>query len=97
MQQAFPFQPTSATVSVAVGATTTALTLPTIPQEGCSARIVTVGTQMIQVSLSGAATTSSTPFLANSSEVISIPPGSTFQAIAASTGSTVYVTFGIGM
>ncbi|VVE00471.1 hypothetical protein PIN31115_02077 [Pandoraea iniqua] len=98
MRQQLPFQPNgSNTVNAAVGTTSTPIPLPNIPAQGCTIRLQNFGTQLVQFSFTGAATTNSVPMLPNSTEVFSINQGQTLQAIAPAAGSTLYATLGDGM
>ena len=102
MQQNYPFQfppGASTTTNVAVTATSQTLTLPNVPMEGASLRLVVVGTQNVFVAYGSVTSSASTSMiiLANSSEMFSIPGGvSQISVIAANTGSTIYATVGYG-
>ena len=84
------------TVSGAVGVTASDITIA--PGAG-ALRLVNIGTQVIfwKLNSGGASLSTDTPLLPNSAEIFSCPPGtSKISAIAASVGSTLYVTPGTG-
>lgn len=70
----------------------------TVPSVGCIARIANIGTQTVFVRFDGTVPTVSNalPILPNTVELFDLGPGATVQAIAAATGSTLYVTLGYG-
>lgn len=99
-----PFQPnmTAAgvtTASLAVTAASQTFTIPLVPDDGAMVRIVNDGTQVIHWNYGSiaAAVGTSTPMIAASVEVFTVPPGTTqISVIAAATGSTIRATVGIG-
>ena len=103
MQQNFPFQPAAGSnttvINVAATSTSTALTAM-VGSDGGTVRIVNSGTQPVFIVFgTGAvpATTSSMPLLGNTVENFSITSATTsITTLAAATGSTLYVTVGIG-
>lgn len=108
MQQNYAFQPRGASgttpnaqTNIAVTASVQQLTLPPIPQEGGSMRIVVDGTSNIAWSFgvsSGLTIGNGVHMLANTVEAYSIPGGVTqLSVIGASTGSTMRVIIGDGM
>lgn len=107
MQQDFPFQPRGATgttpaanVSLAVTAAVQQITIPPVPAEGGTMRIVVSGTQEIAWSYgvsSGLSLSNGVAMLANTIESFSIPGGVTqLSVVAAATGSTIRVHVGDG-
>lgn len=102
-QQTFSFQfPSTAvtTTSVAVTAVNNSFTLtPSVGSDGGSMRVVNIGTQTIYLAYGSvtASVATSMPILANTVETFSLPGAvNTLSVIAAATGSTIYVTTGIG-
>jgi hypothetical protein len=107
---AFPFVATGPTTNLVVTGTAQSITLPsvssvpaqisTISDAGLYSYILTnLGTQTVFVRCDGTTPTVSNamPLLANSQVVIGIAKSVTAcQAIAATTGSTVYATVGAG-
>lgn len=107
MQQQFPFQPRGASgttptaqTNIAVTAAVQQLTLPAIPAEGCSMRVVVDGTANIAWSYgvsSGLTLDNGVHMLAQTVEVYSVPAGTTqLSVIGAATGSTLRVIVGDG-
>lgn len=102
MQQQYPFQPitgAATTLNIAVTAANQAFTLPSPPANGCTVRLVNVGSQTVFWAYGGAtaAVATSTPILPNTVEAFSLPGGVTaIGVIAAATGSTLYATIGEG-
>lgn len=109
MQQNFPFAPTgteqsvaASTIALAVTASAQQLALPLKSSHSATVRLVNVGSQVVFVLFGNlTVTTSGTalgmPLLPGSVEVFSLPPSVTqLSAIAAATGSTLYVTCGEG-
>lgn len=96
----FPFQPrggATSTVNIAVTTAEQRLPLPTIALEGCTVRLVNVGTQTIFISFVGtSAVATSMPMLPNTVESFTFPQGSVISVISTATGSTLYATFGDG-
>lgn len=88
------------TANLAVTASDQTVTVSqTIPAtKGCQARLVNVGTQTVFFRFDGTTVTTSNgiPLLPNTAEVFDILPGASIHAIAAATGSTLYVTLGFG-
>lgn len=90
----------SSTTSVAVTASSQQLTLPSVSSDGNSAVLTTIGTQTVFIAYGSvtASVTTSMPLLAGTQQTIAIPGGvSQISVIAASTGSTLYVTIGEGL
>jgi len=90
------------TVNVAVTAASQALTIPDVPFGTRSLRLANIGTQTVFIDFgttSGTASlTTSIPLIANTSEVFTIDNNITYvNVIAASTGSTMYATYGEGL
>lgn len=107
MQQGYPFQPRGASgttptanASLAVTASVQQITLPAVPAEGGTMRIVVSGTQEIAWSYgvsSGLLLTNGVTMVANTVESFTIPGGVTqLSVIAAATGSTIRVHIGDG-
>ena len=107
MQQNYPFQPRGAVgttpagqTSIAVTAAVQQLTLPPVPAEGGSMRLVNAGTQTIYWSYGVSAslsTSNGVPMLPNTVETFSVPGGTTqLSVIAGATGSTLIATVGDG-
>lgn len=107
MQQQYSFQPRGASgttpaaqTNIAVTAAVQQLTLPPVPAEGGSMRIVVDGTSNIAWSfgVSGSlALGNGVHMLANTIEMFSIPGGITqLSVIGAATGSTLRVMIGDG-
>lgn len=107
MQQDYPFQPIGATgttptasTALAVTASVQQITLPAVPRDGGSMRIVVDGTSNIAWSygVSSSLTMSNgTSMLANTVETFSLPGGTTqLSVIGVSTGSTIRVSVGNG-
>ena len=99
-----PFQPVpTAASTTALAVTASNQTLTMSPNGGSmtrSMRIAVIGTQTVFVALGTvtSSVTTSMPILANSVEVFTLPAGlTTLSVIAASTGSTIYVTIGEGV
>lgn len=107
---AAPFRQTGATVSVAVTATAQSLTLPVstafartgdaiTPNLSAQVLVTNVGTQTIFLRFDGVTATvaNAAPVLSNARAVFSVPPNSTaISVIGGATGSTVYLTPGVG-
>lgn len=102
MQQQYPFQPiagAATTLNIAVTASNQEFTLPVPPADGCTVRLVNVGSQTVFWAYGSvtAAVAKSTPILPNTVEVFTLPGGVTaIGVIAAATGSTLYATVGEG-
>lgn len=103
-QQTFPFQPaaTAATTSnIAVTTASQTFTLaPSVGADGGSMRVTNSGTQNIFWALGSvtASMTTSMVMQPNTTETFSLPGGvNTISVIAPATGSTMYVTVGIGL
>lgn len=98
MYAAMPFASTGLTANLAVTAASQTVTLGTIPQGGCEARLLVRGTQDVFVRFDGTAAAVGTgmPLAPGVVEVFSFVPGNSITAIAAATGSTLYVTLGQG-
>lgn len=110
MQVFFPFlprasnqNPPAGTSNGAVTAAVTQINLPaTAPYETeTTARFVNAGSQTVfwcYGTQAGLTAANGVPVLANTVETFTIPAGiSTISVIAASTGSTLYITVGDGM
>jgi hypothetical protein len=107
MQQQYPYQPRGATGTtptagavLAVTASVQQITLPKVPQEGGTMRIVIDGTDTIAWSYgasSGLTLTNGIFMLGGSTEVFTIPGGITqLSVIGATTGTNFRVTVGDG-
>lgn len=107
MQQNYPFQPRGASgttptaqAALSITASVQQLTLPSIPAEGCSARIIVDGTANVAWSYGTSSSLSISNgvfMLANTSEVFSIPGGVTqLSVIGASAAGTFRVVIGDG-
>lgn len=107
MQQQYPFQPRGASgnppaaqASIAVTTAVQQLTLPQIPSEGGSMRIVVDGTANVAWSfgvVAGLTMNNGLPMLANTVESFSIPAGVTqLSVVGSATGSTIRVVVGDG-
>lgn len=96
-----PFTPrggATSTVNLAVGVAAASLVVPRLPANGGEIRISNIGTQTVFVAFSGTATLgTSMPLQSNTFEIFSCPDNTTLSAIAAATGSTMYVTAGEGI
>lgn len=93
------FQPigSGATANVVVGIAALSIALPNLASDMGIVRLVNVGTQVVFVSFTGAATlATSMPILPNTEEFITFPASYTISAIAGAIGSTLYATFGNG-
>ena len=90
----------NSTTNLAVTTAAQQLTLPSIPAEGATLRLVCAGTQTVFWSYgasSGLTVSNGVPVLANTVETFFVPGGTTqISLIAAATGSTVYATVGDG-
>ena len=103
MQQNYSFQPAAGAnttvIPVAATSTSTGLTAM-VGSDGGTVRIVNSGTQTVFIVFgTGAvpATTSSMPLLGNTVETFSITSATTsITTLAATTGSILYLTVGIG-
>lgn len=87
------------TANLAVTASDQTVTVTqTIPAKGCQARLVNSGTQVVFFRFDGTTVTvnNGIPLLPNTVEVFDIMLGASIHAIAAATGSTLYVTLGYG-
>ena len=101
MQQNFPFQPSSGVNTTVIPVTAASVTTnlaSVLGYDGGTLRIVNSGTQTVFIVFgAGTALVSSMPMLANSVETFGVSGVTTsITAIAAATGSTLYVTVGIG-
>lgn len=94
------FEPLSGgTQSLAVTGSDQLVTLTqVIPPEGCAAMLTNIGTQTVFVRLDATTVTAANgmPVLANSQVTFGVNFGATPRAIAAATGSTIYLTLGNG-
>ncbi|MGG2046765.1 hypothetical protein [Burkholderia gladioli] len=90
----------NSTTNLAVTTAVQQLTLPAVPAEGATLRLVCSGTQTVFWSYgvsSGLTVSNGVPLLANTVEPFFVPGGATqISLIAAATGSTVYATIGDG-
>lgn len=89
------------TVNVAVTATSQLLAVPNVPYGTLALRMANVGTQTIFIDFvtttGTAVATTSIPLLANTVEVFTLGNDITHvSAIAGTTGSTLYITYGEG-
>jgi hypothetical protein len=104
-----PFTSAQTTAALAVGTTSTEVTLPLVNSVGLSpgkvqALLVNIGPNAIAVSLgAGAAVfpvpgtpSSSVVLPPSSSQTFTIPDGATIEAIAAATGNSLYISVGAG-
>lgn len=93
----------ASTATLAVTASAQQVTIPTVGTDGGSIRIMNSGTQVVfflygnlAVTTSGAAM--GVPLLPNTVETFGVGPNVTqLSAIAAATGSTLYITAGDGL
>lgn len=97
------FTPVGATVSAAVTGSSAATALTAFAGlGGGTVRVNNIGTQTIFIAFGASTVTAATatgmPMIAGATEVFTVGPGVThIAAIAATTGSTVYVTSGQGL
>jgi hypothetical protein len=95
-----PFQPIAATQNAAVTSTPATITLTHAGADvSGTVRIANIGTQTVFIRLDGTAAdvTTAIPLLANTVEVFSLLTGATtIKHVAAASGSTLYVTPGVG-
>lgn len=87
------------TANLAVTAADQTLTITqVIPPGGCVAIVTNIGTQTVFVRMDAtvATVTNAIPVLANSQVTFGVNFGATPRAIAAASGSTVYLTLGNG-
>ena len=104
MQQNYPFQPIGAgattTLSQAVTNANATFTIPPVPTEGATVRLVNDGTSVIfwNFGATAAVAATSTPMLPNTVETFGVPGGTTQISVisTAVSGSTLRVTIGIG-
>jgi hypothetical protein len=107
MQQQYPFQPRGASgnppaaqASIAVTTAVQQLTLPQLPSEGGTMRVVVDGTSNIAWTFgvaAGLTMNNGVPMLGNTVESFSIPASVTqLSVIGAATGSTLRVVVGDG-
>lgn len=96
MTTLFNFKPLpQGTVSAAVTATAQDITFGATG----AIRLANIGTQVVfwKQDTGGASASADVPLLPNSAELFSVPPATTkISVIAAGTGSTLYVTPGVG-
>ena len=94
-----PFGKAASTQNIAVSGTSQSVTIAAASGPAGTVRLTNIGTQTVFVSFGAAAVAAtSMPILADTTEIFSVPLGATtVHAIAASTGSTLYVTEGTGI
>lgn len=70
----------------------------TVPDAGCQAMFTNIGTQTVFLRTDGTVATVNNghPIMANTQVVFTLKGGAALRAIAATTGSTLYVTLGLG-
>lgn len=92
------FSQVGATVNVAVTGTAQTLTFTAYDTAETTVRLCNIGTQTVFINFQATATSSNgIPLLANSSEVFSKGSALSVSAIAATIGSTLYATTGLGV
>ena len=101
-----PFKPTTDTAALAVTTTSQSLDLPASggATKGGDMQVLltVVGTETVWIAIGEAAVIPSTsnessfPVIAGTQRIFTLPAGQTLNAIASATGSTLYVTQGLG-
>jgi hypothetical protein len=95
------FEPTGLTVNEAVTGSVETLSIPArLSDRDGAIRVANVGTQTVFITLDGTAATTDNgiPLIANTVECFAMPAGKLdIKHIAATTGSTLYVTPGRGV